>query len=401
MASNWPTVSIGIIAREISRPEQIDNTRMYRLLGAHWYAKGLYVKEEKLGSEIRATTLFAVRPGDFVYNRLFAWKGSFALAKGEHKGCYVSNEFPCFELDPERIVPQFLWLYFSREQSWREALGLSSGSTPTSRNRLKQERFLAMKIPLPPLPEQRRIVARIEELAGQIEEARGLRKNTREEAGILTFEAFREIAEEGVAQKDWPIKLLSTVCEVNPSRKNRANLLDTTRVTFVPMSAVDAHSGAITQAEVRAFAEVKQGYKLFLEGDIIFARITPCMQNGKAAIARDLLAGVGLGSTEFHVLRPGKLVTAEWIHRIVRQPSFRQDAEAHFRGSAGQQRVPQSFLENYRIPVPPLSEQRRIVAHLGKLQTQVNELTMLQDSSQPELDSLLPAILEGAFRGEL
>ena len=127
MGKKWDFVPISQIARKVSRPESVDSSKIYRLLGAHWYAKGLYVKDEKPGMEIRASKLFAVKPGDFVYNRLFAWKGSFAIAQEEHEGCFVSNEFPCFELDRERVSPKFLWLYFSRESAWLEALGLSSG----------------------------------------------------------------------------------------------------------------------------------------------------------------------------------------------------------------------------------------------------------------------------------
>src|SRR5207249_8193310 len=107
---------------------------------------------------------------DFVYNRLFAWKGSFAVATEANAGCYVSNEFPCFAIDQDRADAKFLWRYFSRASPWEEALGLSAGGTPTSRNRLKEEKFLSMEIPIPPLPQQRRIVARIEELAAKIHE---------------------------------------------------------------------------------------------------------------------------------------------------------------------------------------------------------------------------------------
>ena len=96
-------------------------------------------------------------------------------------GCYVSNEFPCFAVKQDKADPTYLWNYFSRSSVWDEALGLSSGGTPTSRNRLKEDKFLALKVPLPPLPEQRRIVARIEELSAKINEGRTLRQQAAEE----------------------------------------------------------------------------------------------------------------------------------------------------------------------------------------------------------------------------
>lgn len=174
MNGDWKLTRLGDVLRSVSRHVRLSPERTYRLVGAHWYAKGLYVKEQKSGGEIQAKTLFEVKRGDFVYNRLFAWKGSFAVASEEVDGCFVSNEFPCF-VSLDAVYPKFLWLYFSRSNAWSEALGLSSGSTPTSRNRLKEGQFLNMEVRLPPLDEQRRIVSRIEELAAKVETAQALR----------------------------------------------------------------------------------------------------------------------------------------------------------------------------------------------------------------------------------
>ena len=94
----------------------------------------------ELGADIAANRVYSVKPGDFVYNRLFAWKGSFAVAGAEIDGAYVSNEFPCFTTTATRLNPYFLFWYFRREHAWTEVLGLSTGATPTSRNRLKRVR---------------------------------------------------------------------------------------------------------------------------------------------------------------------------------------------------------------------------------------------------------------------
>jgi len=159
MKRSWPRVKLRECLKQVSRPERVDPAKTYQMLGAHWYAQGLYIKATLTGANIRASKVYRVEKGDFVYNRLFAWKGAFALASEADDGCYVSNEFPCFTVRRDRIDGKYLWLYFSRRAVWDEALGLSSGGTPTSRNRLKEERFLSLKILLPPLEEQRRIVA--------------------------------------------------------------------------------------------------------------------------------------------------------------------------------------------------------------------------------------------------
>ena len=98
MKKLWPQVKLGELLVPVSRPEPVDPFRTYKILGAHWYAQGLYTKDVLAGSEIQAARVYRVEKGDFVYNRLFGWKGSFAFASDENGGCYVSNEFPCFEV---------------------------------------------------------------------------------------------------------------------------------------------------------------------------------------------------------------------------------------------------------------------------------------------------------------
>lgn len=102
--NGWDPTPLSELLTPISRAEPVLPTKEYRLLGARWYAKGLYVKDVKLGSAIRADRLYRVKHGDFVYNRLFAWKGSFAVASQHDDGCYVSNEFPCFAVDEKKLA---------------------------------------------------------------------------------------------------------------------------------------------------------------------------------------------------------------------------------------------------------------------------------------------------------
>lgn len=138
-------------------------------------------------------------------------------------------------------------------------------------------------------------------------------------------------------------------------------------VSFVPMPSVDEHLGAIVENAERTLADIWTGYTHFADGDVIFAKITPCMENGKAAIARSLTSGLACGSTEFYVMRPADGVSADYLWRFVRQSSFRTDAERRMTGAVGQRRVPREYLENHRFPLPPAPEQRRIVARLDAL----------------------------------
>lgn len=194
----------------------------------------------------------------------------------------------------------------------------------------------------------------------------------------------------------WELKRLADpeVCLLNPRKSEIASLPDNAEVTFVPMASIDAERGAIVKPECRHLGEVRKGgFTYFREGDVLFAKITPCMENGKAVIARNLKNGIGFGTTELHVLRPGSRVLAEWLHHFVRQQAFREEAASRMTGSAGQQRVPVSFLEEADILIPPLPEQRRIVARIEEFARRVEEIVNLRS----EMETFSYQILLGAY----
>lgn len=197
----------------------------------------------------------------------------------------------------------------------------------------------------------------------------------------------------------WKLEPLGEVCYINPRRSSLEGYCDDTEVTFIPMSAVDGETGAITAPRIERLGKVKKGYTFFIEGDVLFAKITPCMQNGKSAIARNLRNGLGFGSTEFHVLRPKEGAMSEWIHFFVRQKWFRDLAASHFTGTVGQQRVPVSFVEEQEIPLPPLEEQRRIVARGEELMDRMQEAKALRCAAREETGAIMPAALVEVFAG--
>ena len=157
---------------------------------------------------------------------------------------------------------------------------------------------------------------------------------------------------------------LSDVCEINP--RSQA-ISDDTLVSFVAMPDV-SEDGKINTSVIRPYGEVKKGYTVFQEGDILFAKITPCMENGKGALASGLQNGIGVGSTEFHVLRPNTdLLDGMWLYYLTAWSAFRHEAEIHMTGSAGQKRVPKAFLERYQVDVPTLNEQKGQVSQLDRI----------------------------------
>lgn len=177
---------------------------------------------------------------------------------------------------------------------------------------------------------------------------------------------------------------LGDVCTINP----RGSVFpDSFEVSFIPMQSV-TEEGNVDASLIKKYQEVKKGFTSFRENDVLFAKITPCMENGKGGIACKLKNEVGFGSTEFHVLRPNPdLITSKWLYYLTSWPAFRKECEKNMTGSAGQKRVPKTFLENYMIELPELSEQYRIAATLDK----VTDLISKRRQQLDKLDELVKA----------
>lgn len=163
------------------------------------------------------------------------------------------------------------------------------------------------------------------------------------------------------------------------------------------MSAVSEKDAAITQSTHRPYVEVSRGYTYMEDGDVIFAKITPCMQNGKHAIVRDTLTGFALGSTEFHVLRPSGEIDARLLHRFLLRAEFLREAQRNFTGTAGQQRVPPAFVSSSQFPLPPIDEQRRIVRELDEQTAAIERARIAAQAQLDSLDALPAAVLRLAF----
>ena len=149
----------------------------------------------------------------------------------------------------------------------------------------------------------------------------------------------------------WAASRLDAITEINP--RHSSKLDDSQLVTFLPMPAISESSPDFNRTAERLLVEVRKGYTHFADGDVLFAKITPCMENGKGAVATGLKNGLGCGSTELHVVRSLGGIDPHYVYRFLQQAAVRRDAAANFTGSAGQLRVPSSFIGELELPLPP------------------------------------------------
>lgn len=199
--------------------------------------------------------------------------------------------------------------------------------------------------------------------------------------------------------KGWALTTVDEIADYNP--KHSKDLSGTLDVSFVPMPVINENSPDIGTHNTRRLEEVKKGYTHFADGDVLLAKITPCFENGKAAIARNLVNGIGCGTTELHVLRSTSGVVAEYLYHFVHREEFRKYAKTQMTGTAGQLRVPSSIVKELEVPLPPLNEQHRIVEKLDHLLPKVESCKERLDKIPAILKRFRQSVLAAACSGAL
>jgi type I restriction enzyme M protein len=198
----------------------------------------------------------------------------------------------------------------------------------------------------------------------------------------LTGERYRE---NGARSHTFPLVPLSEVCTINPPKSEVLSLPTDTLVSFVPMSDLGENSMTFTPRETKRLGELGASYTYFADGDVMVAKVTPCFENGKAGIARNLVNGVGFGSSEFYVLRPSERVVPEFIYFCITHEQFREPATAQMTGTGGLQRVPRSYVEQFQIPLPPLEVQKEIVAEIEGYQKVIDGARTVIGNYRPHI----------------
>jgi type I restriction enzyme, S subunit len=403
LPSNWRIARFDEFLKKVDRKFLISDDDIYRCVGVRWYGLGAFVREELPGMDISRKQQWIIKAGDIVYNKLFAWKNSFAIADDAVDGCIVSDKFPTYEADLSLVDLKFLEYYFRVPKIGQQAQDLSKGAAAISKLTLNPPQFWELTMPLPPLDEQRRLVARIEALAAKIEEARGLRRLAVEEAENLVVRAASQILDE----QGWQIQRLETVLaepprnglspqqevESNGRRMLRINAVSSSPTRYVDLSAYKL---------VDVVDEIAQPFVL-QHDDVFIVRYNGDINRvAKAAIFRNDGECDVVYPDKLMRLRPDKSkMIPDFLVFALGASSVRSQIEEMGKTTAGQIGVSGSNAKSFQVPVPPLEEQRRIVAYLDGLQAKVDALKQLQAQTQAELDALLPSVLDRAFRGEL
>ncbi len=397
----FPNVALSEIARPVTRPVSVLPGVSYRTIGVKWWGEGAYEREAIDGTQTAAKTLSIVCEGDLIINKIWVRHGSTAIASKAVDGCAASGEFPTFELDRTKVLPRWIHWLTKSSDFWSKCDALSHGTS--GKNRIKPELFLTIKIPLPSLSEQCRIVARIEELAARIEEARGLRRDAMEEAEAIMQIARRMYIGETVSA-DWvPLRNhiieiengWSPACENRPATGEEWGVLKVGAVSF----------GFYHEFENKALPPIlrpKTEYEVH-PGDFLMSRANTTSLVGACALVEQTRSKLMLSDKIFRFLfKENTPIDRRYLVNVLKSPALRSQIEHAASGtSSTMKNISKEKVLSLLIPTRNIDEQHRIVAYLDDLQSKVNSLKQLQSETSAELDALLPSILDKAFKGEL
>lgn len=256
----------------------------------------------------------------------------------------------------------------------------------------------SLQIPLPPLATQQKIVEKLDEVSAVIKE------NQEKIRGqiVALDELWESKLDEVFSNEEWKKVKLEEVSEFGPKKAEVKNLDQETLVSFVPMADLNEHQIDFTVNEVRKLKEVYSGYTYFTENDVLLAKVTPCFENGKSWIAKNLENGIGFGSSEYFVYRPKeKLILSEWIYYCISSRQFIEEWKNNMSWAVWLQRVTKEYAKEYKLPLPPLSTQKAIVEELDELQKGITELKTQYTTQLEQYDELRNSLLDQAFKGEL
>lgn len=376
MKFKFDQIAINSTAKKKPEPEDAAN-----YIGLEHLTPGTFEISEWGSSVAPVGEKLLMKKGDVLFGRRRAYQRKVGIAPFD--GIFSAHGMvlrPRTEVVDESYFPFFI----SSDQFMNEAVRISVGSLSPTINwgTLKNCEF-----DLLPMEEQKKLA----ELLWAANDLKEKYKKAITATDEMLKAKFREMFGDPFGE-GFKSDVLSSVCHVNP-RRDQIILGDDEKVSFIPMSSV-SEDGMIINPEIRNYFEVKKGFTYFKEHDVLFAKITPCMENGKGAIAEGLKNNIGFGSTEFHIIRAKEGRSSPlWLLALTLDPEFRLRAEKHMTGTGGQRRVPSSFLSNFPINQPDIVK----VGEYDKIYVKAESAKTALKKSIADIDQVMKGLINGWF----
>ena len=396
MSNSFPETKLGEVLHLNIDAIPVDPAATYQIAGVYSFARGLLTRAPLQGAATTYKVMHRLHKDHFVLSQLKAWEGALARVPETLEGWFLSPQFATFRAVPGKLEIGFLDWYCKQSHVWESLRGKARGMG-ARRDSVSPERFLELEIPLPPVEEQRRIVARIEELSPKIEEARGLRQSAADQTKALRSSILNSVFAVQTTKPGWSPKPLGQAATIARGKfahrpRNEPRFYDG-KIPFIQI-------GDISNAR-RCIREFSQTLN---DDGLNISRLFP---KGTVVIA---ITGATIGATgilDFDSCFPDSIVgleakaevaTPEFIYWSLEYAKRAALAEAT---QTTQPNINLKNLESLRIPIPPLPDQRAFVSYLDSLYGEIDTLKTVQEETTEELNALMPSILSRAFSGEL
>jgi type I restriction enzyme S subunit len=396
MTDRWPRLTMAEIAPLVRRPIQVDAEMTYREIGIRSFGKGVFHKSPTTDLEIGEKRVFVIKPGDLLFNIVFAWEGAVAVATAAEEGTIGSHRFLTCVPNAEIADPYFLFWWFSRGEGREQLLRASPGGAGRNRT-LGIDKLAAIQVPVPPLAVQRSIVASIGKLKAKLDEACKLREEAVAEsqlvlASVIGGIEFRLSQSEGNLGRG--IRYFKNGLSRRPSGEEQGPVvLRLADVSSGHISLNAPRRGILTTEEINAYSVTTT--------DLLVVRV-----NGSRSIVGRFITVPETTETlcfNDHLIKvclDPAVFDARYVAAMSRGKTARSHMERLAITTAGQFTINQTMLAALPIPIIPLAEQLGVVAEFETLQAHVSALRKLQIETAAELDALLPAILDNVFGGQ-
>lgn len=387
MLSSWPLVELRRVLKHRSQFIKIDDSRSYRRVTARLQAKGIVLRDEIEGRSLKTKKQQLCKGGDFLVAEIDAKVGGFGIIPNELEGAIVSSHYFLFEIDEGQLQRQYLG-YFVRTKDFQKQI-CARGSTNYAS--IRPEKILELKIPLPSLLEQERIVMITNSLVRSIENARRIRMEMLPEISLLTRAAHEELFKDLESCRHVPLNKIAK----EAGQQVQASEIKYQDYPYLSLENIEANSGRILGHRTCQEAGIRGSAVLFGTDDVLYSKLRPYLNKVVTPSFK------GCATTELVVFKPDTtLIDRHYLAAFLRSPQVVKGAVANSAGT----KMPRTNMKWFReilVPLPTLEKQGEIVARLDFLQSRVNELKHLVDEAEKEVGLLVPSILNKAFKGEL
>lgn len=366
----------------VSDPCRVDPRGSYPNLGIYSFARGVFGKPPIDGAQTSATTLYRVRRGQFIYSRLFAFEGAYAIVPEEMDGVFVSNEYPTFDIDQDQLLPRYLYWLFQRRDVWRQ-VAVGAKGMGDRRQRVHPDKVLSYRIDLPSVGDQRRIVERLDRVAALVDERRRAIEAAERETQALLLKAFQR-AVDG--------EPLRPMAEVAPLMRRPVEIdLD---AAYPELGVRSFGRGTFHKPELPGVEVGNKKLFRICSGDLVFNIVFAW--EGAVAVAQPEDDG-RVGSHRFLTCVPAPdTATVEFLRFYFSTPEGLQKLGEASPGGAGRNRtLGLKKLESLQVPVPPIGRQH----WFDRLQAKAHEARSIRANTAQDVEALIPAMLHEIFDG--